>query len=678
MKLSLLSCIGAVLGEQQFTEAQLKLARKHIRQQIVHHTQATGGLVDEFVEKLLDITVKDTENNHKLEDWSVEHETVSLEGHGDDVIKTTVLSPAFKLKTGNAHFTINSLYRVPVPEGDHIIVNQVWELAVGPEQKPVALSEMYNHHWLIGGEGPLDLCEGDYFFGGGAEYRTMDYTFPPGYGQARISASNNCGANFHFINTQDLLLEWEGFNNPNGSHAAAAQLCAECGWEPTRADGLCEKWADGSFLCCFTESRCRVNNPKDKSTQDYRMKGTFYYKRDFTGYKFGQLNLFDIGGNARTERGQMLDEIAEWNVAANLNNEGVHSHCNATVCTMSETVTIGDGSRFGYGMCAGDMLWSYIHVHAGTLGGNIHVNGEHKCDVNPKIGKDPSMTPGDEQGYLVGMTMCVDYRATGEKLRLNRGDKITATAYYDVDKKSTRYFPSPGGKHGGIMGLFFAVIDCDEGTWNEVYVRRNDTCVSTPRSKSDRVGTFYNDRASCEAQTNPQNPTVPQLAPPEPDTQAESTVEPNGGKVDLIWKDCGSPSKKVNITKVTPDSMGIGLYSNIEAFGVLSEDVESATFSLKMSSGGFGLTLMDFGGDACNGKVGKWTLVDQIHLTWFPMKCPIKAGDFSTHLRLFVDPAVPVSIAHTTTTVLVHDQDGAEIACAEVVTQGQAGQEMVV
>jgi hypothetical protein len=154
---------------------------------------------------------------------------------------------------------------VPVPEGDHIIVNQVWELAVGPEQKPVPLSEMYNHHWLIGGEGPLDLCEGDYFFGGGAEYRTMDYTFPPGYGQARISASDNCGANFHFINTEDLLTEWEGFNNPNGSHPAAAKLCAECGYEPSRADGLCEKWADGSFLCCFTESRCRVNNKKDPS-----------------------------------------------------------------------------------------------------------------------------------------------------------------------------------------------------------------------------------------------------------------------------------------------------------------------------------------------------------------------------------------------------------------------------
>jgi len=564
--------------------------------------------------------------------------------------------------------TLNPLYRIPLPKGDHIILNQVWELAVGPDKEPVPLTEMYNHHWLIGGDAPLDLCEDDYFFGGGAEYRTMDYKFPDGYGQARVASKGNCGGNFHFINTEDLLLHWEGFNNPDGNHGAAIKLCAECGYEPSRADGLCNRWGDGSFLCCFTESRCRVNSPHDEKKKEYRMKGTFTYKRDFSGMKTAQLQLFDLGGNARSENGQMLDQAAEWNVDANLNNEGVHSRCNETVCTMVESIIVGDGSRFGYGLCAGEVLWSYTHVHGGTLGGKIEVNGVEVCYMHPRIGTDPNNTPGNEQGFLVGVEMCVDYRATGKKLRLNKGDNVTATAYYDVDPKSTKYYPAPGGKHGGIMALHFAVVACDEGTWGEVYVQRNNTCIGTPRSKSDRVGTFYNDRASCEAQTDPQTPTVPRIAPLEQE-QAKPDVEVTGGKVDLIWRDCGSPSKLANITKVTPDSMGIGLYNNLEASGILSRDVERANFSLKMSSGGFGITLLDFGGDACNGKVGEWTLAKQIHLSWLPMSCPVKAGEFTTSLRLFVDPAVPVSIAHTTTTILVHDQDGAEIACAEVVTQ---------
>jgi len=496
----------------------------------------------------------------------------------------------------------------------------------------------------------------------------MDYSFPTGYGQARINASNNCGGNFHFINTEDLLLHWHGFNNPNGSHAAAAKLCAECGYEPHRADGLCNKWGDGSFICCFTESRCRVNKPWDRSTKDYRMKATFYYKRDFTGYKSGQVNLIDIGGGGRSKNGQELDMAAEWNVASNLNNEGVNTRCNATVCTMTSTITVGDGRRFGYSMCAGDMLWSYIHLHAGTLGGHIDVNGERKCDVHPIIGTDPNNTAGNEQGYLVGLTMCVDYRNTGEKLRLNKGDQFTATAYYDVDVASTKYFPEPGGKHGGIMGLFFAVNDCDEGTWNEVYVRRNGTCVPSPRSKSDRIGTFYNDRASCAAQTDPQSPAIQQIVHAQVEDKAESSAEVGEGEVDMVWRDCGSSSKLANITGFTPKSMTIGGSNTIKASGVLSRDVQAATFSLKMASGAAGLTLLDFGGDACGRKVGKWTLVDQIHLKWLPMKCPVKAGDFAASLELYINPRVPRKYAHTTTTILVHDQDGEEIACAEVVT----------
>jgi len=677
MKFTLLVTLPGAFAEQ-FTETQLTLARKHIRQQITHHTQATGAVVDEFVENMISITEQDTDNNHKLEDWSVEHETVSLEGHGDDVTKTTYLSPAFKLMTGNAHFTINSLYRVPVPEGDHIILNQVWELAVGPDLKSVPSTELYNHHWLIGGDAPLDLCEDDYFFGGGSEYRTMDYTYPAGYGQARIGAKGNCGGNFHFINTEDLLLNWKGFNNPNGSHAAAAKLCAECGYEPNRADGLCNNWGDGSFICCFTGSRCRVNHPLDRSKKDYRMKGTFYYKRDFTGYKQGQVSLIDLGGGGRAENGQELDMAAEWNVDSNLNNEGTHTRCNATVCTMSETITVGDGSRFGYGLCAGEMLWSYIHAHVGTMGGNIFVNGEHMCESTPVIGTDPNNTAGNEQGYLVGLSMCVDLRATGEKLRLNKGDQLTATAYYDVDSSSTRYFPGPGGKHGGIMGLFFSVIDCDEGTWNEVYVRRNDTCVSTPRSKSDRIGTFYNDRASCAAQSNPQSPTTLEIEPVLKHDEPVLSEEVDSGKVDMVWRDCGTSEKLGNITGFTPATMTIGGNSNLQASGVLSHDVEAATFHLKMSSGAAGLTLLDFDGDACGKKIAKSTLLDLIHLTWLPMKCPVKAGDFAASMNLFVAPVVPFSFAHTTTTIMIYDQSGAEVACAEVVTQAPASELLVV
>ena len=34
----------------------------------------------------------------------------------------------------------------------------------------------------------------------------------------------------------------------------------------------------------------------------------------------------------------MLDQLAEWNVGANLNKEGMHPHCNDTTCVMTETM----------------------------------------------------------------------------------------------------------------------------------------------------------------------------------------------------------------------------------------------------------------------------------------------------------------------------------------------------
>jgi hypothetical protein len=547
-----------------------------------------------------------------------------------------------------------------------MIYNQVWDIVRGDTEESVPLSALYNHHWLIGGDAPLDLCEDDFFFGGGAEYRTMDYTVQEGYGFARIGALGNCGGNFHFINTQDLLLEWDDFNNPQGNKAAAAKNCAECSWEPNRADGLCSKWGDGSFLCCFTESRCQVNNPQNKSKLEYKMKGKFYYSRNFTGTTGVQVNLVDIGGNARTVNGQMLDQFDEWNVAANLNNEGMFTRCDDTLCTMTNSYVIGDGSRFGYGICSGEMLWSYIHVHAGTIGGNVSVNGKQICTTKPVIGTDPDMTPGNEQGYLVGMEMCVDERTLGNKIRLNKGDILTATAAYDVDSTSKMYAPVPGGKHGGIMALFFSVMECDEGTWNEVYVVRNDTCVGTPRSKSARVGTFYNTRAECAARTGGQVAEPLTLPEVEPVHQQVS-----GTKLKIQWRDCGKADKSVVFNTVTPDTMALGGYHDIEGHGDLMADIESANFTIKMASGGFGMTLLDWSDeDACSGKNGKWTLDDQIHLEKFPLACPVKAGKdaFSSKFRLFVDPVVPVSAAHTTTTILAHDPEGKELLCLEVIT----------
>ena len=45
--------------------------------------------------------------------------------------------------------------------------------------------------------------------------------------------------------------------------------------------------------------------------------------------------------------------------------------------------------------------------------------------------------------------------------------------------------PWPGGKHGGVMCLFFYMMDCDEGTTSAQYACRQGACIGTGEDHAD-------------------------------------------------------------------------------------------------------------------------------------------------------------------------------------------------
>lgn len=293
------------------------------------------------------------------------------------------------------------------------------------------------------------------------------------------------------------------------------------------------------------------------------------------------------------------------------------------------------------------------------------INGKEVCTSLPVVGTDPANPPGNEQGYLVGVTQCIDHRLQGNKVRLEAGDVITLSAQYDVDPMSQRHFPMPGGKHGGIMALFFAFMDCDPGTYSEVYVRRNDACVPVPHQKRDKVGPIFETLAQCEGGAMPAElEDVAELQEPVADTVAE----PETGKMNLLWRDCGRSGKSVNFTEITPTKMNIGIKTKIHAMGQLSHDITTANLTVKTTSGLAGLTLAAFGGEVCSGSGKISTLEDQIHLQYQPLGCPLAPGDFSTEFDFWVSPLIPAAIAHTTTTMVAHSDMGEELYCLEIVT----------
>jgi len=306
-------------------------------------------------------------------------------------------------------------------------------------------------------------------------------------------------------------------------------------------------------------------------------------------------------------------------------------------------------------------------MHAGGIMASMSINGKEYCQSLPIVGTDPENPAGNEQGFSVGVTECVDHHRLGNKVRLEKGDVVTLTQHYDVDPASQRHFPMPGGKHGGIMALFFAFMNCDEGSWGEVYVRRNDTCIPVPSMKKGRIGPYWETVSQCEEGADFVETTEADLDTFNAVVVDDRVEQPQFGKMHLHWRDCGGGSKAVTFTQVTPSDLHIGRKTRIKTTGQLSRAVSSANLTMKTASGIVGLTLADIDGDVCSESHGVWTLVGQIHLEWKPLGCPLAPGDFSGELDVWVSPLIPKAFGQTTTTLFAHD-NGEELYCLEIVT----------
>jgi len=199
-------------------------------------------------------------------------------------------------------------------------------------------------------------------------------------------------------------------------------------------------------------------------------------------------------------RGVVLDVSGgaiEWNIDANMRPKA-NTVCGDKACVTKDSWIVGHQKGFGRGICAGTMMWSYTHQHLGALNSTMFINGKPHCTSLPIHGTDATNPPGNEKGFVVKFTDCVDHDGLGNSVRLNQGDKLAIEAWYDVDKDSTGSLPLPGGKHGGIMDLFFAMMDCDPGTFGEIYVCRQAACVPSFKRNVGK-GTHYATLGDCQA-----------------------------------------------------------------------------------------------------------------------------------------------------------------------------------
>merc|ERR1711971_825293 len=110
---------------------------------------------------------------------------------------------------------------------------------------------------------------------------------------------------------------------------------------------------------------------------------------------------------------------------------------------------------------SGNIMWAYAHQHIGEVNATFSHNGVQHCHGYPHTGTDKHMTPGNEEGYIVAFSLCIDPKK-GNFIHAEKGDNLTLTAFYSIDPQDNRSFPIPGGGHKGIMNLFYMFIAVDE------------------------------------------------------------------------------------------------------------------------------------------------------------------------------------------------------------------------
>ena len=137
----------------------------------------------------------------------------------------------------------------------------------------------------------------------------------------------------------------------------------------------------------MTGSRCPVNNATDVSTREFHLLYEVQYTRDMTSLTMINGGVLDLSGGD-----------IEWNIGPGLSSTADNTVCNDTVCNVTDSVVVGTSHGFGKGLCAGTMLWSYLHQHFGSIRGTMYINNEEICSSTPVYGTDPDNLPGNEKG----------------------------------------------------------------------------------------------------------------------------------------------------------------------------------------------------------------------------------------------------------------------------------------
>uniref|UniRef100_A0A6T9LG12 Uncharacterized protein n=1 Tax=Haptolina ericina TaxID=156174 RepID=A0A6T9LG12_9EUKA len=315
-----------------------------------------------------------------------------------------------------------------MPNGTYSILSFAGDI-VDDQHQPVPLSKVYDHHWIaLNSVHHNQICHEEYVFGIGAESRNNPQVLPAGYGYLVDSPKVTWSANIHLLRTEGLKGD-----NPQ----KAAKECNECYYAPTKG-AECTPKHNGTFQCCGEKDFKGVASCPTKLVHppeaNYYLRYQVQYTRDTSSVKPIIISIATAP-----------DCAAFYDV---LRNDDQPERADTYEYTVPKRATV---------------LYAVGHQHTGALNISMYVNGKRTCTSYPTYGTQVDV-PGNESGYLVKMSLCID-ESTGP-LHLQKGDVVKIESWYYVGSNDPRVAYSDG-THLNVMGYMYLAYVGGSGTSSE-------------------------------------------------------------------------------------------------------------------------------------------------------------------------------------------------------------------
>ncbi|GMJ00141.1 hypothetical protein like AT5G61820 [Hibiscus trionum] len=377
----------------------------------------------------------------------------------ENKIQTAVFrSPKFVLGPGSVENRF--YYNVDFPKG-HIALKSFNAEVIDEAGNPVPLHETYLHHWLVVRyfvrkgvqiseyDDHATLNSSDYisgrnsgicqspkltqFFGLGSETRKTATYIPDPYG-IEVGNPDEIPSGFE---EQWLLnvhaIDTRGVEDKLG--------CTECRCDlynvtvdeygrPLRPD------YKGGLLCCYDRAQCRVKQGFKGVRRTLYLRYTVKWVDMDSSVLPVKIYIFDVTDTwKRTRNSTGINAEHQCKVEYDI------EPCRAT--GLAENGCI-DTRRISLDMpFGGYLIYGVAHQHSGGSGSALYrEDGQVVCSSSPTYGEGEE--PGNEAGYIVGMTTC--YPRLGA-IEISKGEALIMESNYS----SIRH-------HTGVMGLFYILV----------------------------------------------------------------------------------------------------------------------------------------------------------------------------------------------------------------------------